>query len=215
MVATTMVALIVAIKNHNHNPELRLITYYIGLALVTDLISIYSEFFVKDLRLAGRVDGFAIAIFMIFEVILFYIYFYNNIRSNASKFFLKLLFISFFVICFYLCEKKSILFSPAQSSFGIMVGESLCLVIPCLFYFHDLFLTRNLILKNHKSFWIVTGILFYNSCSIPIFLLISYIQLNLPQYANIFLALNYILNSVLFGLFIKAYLCRKPAITSL
>jgi hypothetical protein len=87
---------------------------------------------------------------------------------------------------------------------GYFLLESVFLVPPCLLYFYERFLTVNLQpLKEQPSFWVVTGVLFLNSCSIPLQLTFGY----LGKYREAAFSLNYILYSIFFILLIRAYLC--------
>jgi hypothetical protein len=58
-------------------------------------------------------------------------------------------------------------------------------------------------LKNQPSFWIITGILFLNTSSIPMLLTAGL----LGNYSAAAFCLNFILYSILFILIIRAYLC--------
>ena len=208
MILITIIAFIVSIKHWNENRELNLITYYIGASVAIDLLCIYFELFI-----IGKfwILSILIIIFIIVEITIFFIYLSRAINSTKLKIVIKAIYISFFILVSYLVSIRPIIFNNLVS--GIAVIESFCLVFPCLFYFYELFTSRHIVLENQPSFWVVTGIFFYNSCSIPIFLLTDYLNHKLIIDNSVVLALNYILYSILFLLFIKAYLCRKKAIS--
>ena len=205
MIGVTVVAFIVSCKSRNRDKQLQFITYYISASLLIDCISIYYELFLPN----AKNESISISIFMLFEITIFFIYIKNNINNVKLKMTIKTLFISFLILVFCIGINYSSLCYRSNS--WLPVIESLFLIIPCFFYFFELFISHKIILKNHSSFWVVTGILFYNCCSIPIYLLSEYILKNMPSYFNIVFSLNYILYTILFLLFIKAYLCKKEA----
>ena len=212
MIIVTIVALFVSIKHWKEEKELHLITYYLAAAVAIDLLCIYFELFTSGNIVAKRIQVLLLVVFMIIEITIFFIYLSRNINSHELRTIIKFIYLTFFILNFYLSVIHPSLFYNMASQFAVV--ESFCLVVPCLFYFYELFACKRIALINQSSFWVVTGILFYNSCSIPIFLLEDYIRHKLAIYNDAVLALNYILYSILFLLFIRAYLCRKKLISS-
>src|SRR5262249_37398153 len=91
--------------------------------------------------------------------------------------------------------------------------DSISLIIVSLFYFYELFHQPNLIqIKNQPAFWIITAILFYASCSFPIFLFQFFLFDKMPQYYNAVFSINYFLYCLVYLIFIKAYLCKKEIV---
>ena len=206
----TVAAFVVSMIYRKGDKRLRYITYYIIIALINDSICVYSELFVINTRLKRRILSIAVSIFLLIEITIFFIYLYNNISNKKMKN-ITIILLSFFFIFSYLAIGNSTFYYMSISWADAL--ESLCLIIPCLFYFFELFKFPEIAFKKKESFWVITGILFYMSASIPIFLLSDYIKKNIPAYFDIIFSLNYILYSILFLLFIKAYLCRRRAIS--
>lgn len=89
--------------------------------------------------------------------------------------------------------------------------ESIILVIPCLSYFHGIFLRKHVVnLPQEPSFWMVTGVLFYMFLQIPVVLFASYGLHHLSdEFAlELYSGNNYAL-IVTYTLFIKAMTCRR------
>jgi hypothetical protein len=89
--------------------------------------------------------------------------------------------------------------------------EAVILIMPCLVYFREIFLTRRPVnLLQEPSFWMVTGVLFYMFLRIPVILFADYawyrmsVSLGLELYA----VNNYAL-IIIYTLFIKAMTCRR------
>ena len=215
MFVVTFIAFVVSIWHWNKNKQLRIITIYIIVAFLNDLICNYYGLFCSNEELKNYILDLSVKSFMIIEIIIFLVYLHTNISSNKMKMIIKIIFISFFLVIFIIQKITPQFYSSYYYSISwIVVWESLCLLIPCLSFFYELFTSPQITLKNHPPFWIVTGILFYNACSMPIFLLHDYLKKNLHVYYNIFFSLNYILYTILFSLFIIGYLCKKE-VTSL
>ena len=114
------------------------------------------------------------------------------IKANAGIFFLILL-------CAWV-RKPRFEYSPTLFSL-----ESIFLILPCLVYFYELFIDLNMEpLKDQPPFWVNTGILFLNACSIPLFVGVTLIH----QYFEIAFSLNYILYTIFYLLVIRAYMCK-------
>lgn len=210
MIAVTIVAFIVSMRQRNKVKGLRLISYYIIMALITDLLSIYIQFLQSSIANPNKMQSAPEALFCFFEIILLTNFLYHNIKGITKRRIMLGVFLFFCISLTYCCANwhRHILNLPVQF-FGI---EALCLVIPSLFYFHEFFTSpTNPILKNHPQFWVAFGILLCNGGAIPIYILIALIHNNLTYYFRIFFTINYILYSILFLLIVKAYLCVPKA----
>jgi hypothetical protein len=202
MIIIILVSFIVAFLHHKDSEDLKIITYYLGVFVLQNFISIYSELIVNNIL----IEMFSENMFLATEFAIFSIYLYRVISSHKMRRIIKKFYWTFPALLLLELIKWP-LYGP--SGFAVVL-KALYLIGPCLVYFYELFTTRRLVfLKNHPSFWIVTGILFYNSCTIPIFLTTNYFEKKAPLYGNIFFALNYILYGLLGLLFIRAYLCKK------
>jgi hypothetical protein len=87
---------------------------------------------------------------------------------------------------------------------------SLILITVCIYYFYQLLLfpsTKKL--TKQPQFWICTALLFYNCCSFPIFCLNNFYYSKVSeQIWPIISVTSNIINTVLYLLFIVAFLCN-------
>ncbi len=203
MIVLALIAFIVGIRNYNK--ETRIITYYLGAFTLVNFSCIYFEL-INPNRL---IDGLVVNAFIIAEFTFFYFYLSSIIYSIGMKLIMKVIMILFWGFYLFIWYKWPRYFY--YSNYLSCALVSFCVIIPCLFYFYELFTASKPIdLKSHAPFWIVVGILFHNGCSLPIFLLADYININHPSYFKIFFPIVYTAYSLLCLLFIKAYLCKKP-----
>jgi hypothetical protein len=208
MIAITFAAFIVSLRQDRNVNGLRFISYYIIAALITDFFSIYLYFSHSPNERLDRSQASPETIFSFFEIVFFYIFFYRNIKVKTSRRITLWIFTfyCFFVICCGLLWHQNILHLPRQ----FLGVQAICLVIPSLFYFHELFNSNyNIKIKNHPPFWVALGILICNSLSAPICILGSLVPTNFSSDFNILDSINYILYSLLFLLLMKAYLCLQ------
>ncbi|OQP66048.1 hypothetical protein A3860_15800 [Niastella vici] len=85
----------------------------------------------------------------------------------------------------------------------------LLVVLACIYYFFEIFrITHSVNLVKEPAFWLCTGLLFFYSCSLPLFGLWNQLH-GLPKILIKNLrAIQTILNLLLYSLFSIAFLCR-------
>lgn len=208
MVLAELVALGVAIKYYRRHKILRIFPYYLLLSLMevwTDYLSGIGDRPVSLINLHGGVSN----VFMLFEysVCTLFILRYISSRGRRRAIYINsLLFAG--LLAFALIQNWR---NAYQANF--FFWESFFLLLPCLLYFYDLFVSAQPgSLTDQPSFWVVTGFLFLNACTIPMLLAV----LMLGRYHVIALSLNYILYIVLCILLIRAYRCPpvKPCVNA-
>lgn len=213
MILTALGAFIFSIKYAYRNKQLRFIPYYVMASILQDSAGFYNEYLNKD---AGRtekiIQNISGNMFLLVEFIVLTNFLLNSTISGSIRRVTRIV-SGLFLLCICLYWLGGTASAPnfynwSPQAFAL---ESLLLIIPCLFYFYELFkLLHPVKLNDHPSFWVVTGILFYNSCSIPLFLLLPFIKNNLPSYYEIFISLNNILYGIFFLLLTRAsYLARN------
>jgi hypothetical protein len=202
MLFFTTAALVVSIIRYHYHRNLRIFTYYIAFSLVQDLTAYYAFPY-------GNYRSFRMVVmnltglgFMLFEFVACNVFILRYISGARRRKIVKISGLLFFAV---LSITASITYPYYWDEYYI-VPESVFLVIPCLIYFYELFLTMNLKpLTDQPAFWVVTGILFLSACNIP--LLVSSQFLRKYAYFDEAYSLNYIFYSLLFLLLIKASLC--------
>lgn len=147
-------------------------------------------------------------LYKIFIAIEFEFYLYTLYGIIRSKKFKK-------VILYALCTYPLITFINtwlvdlnAFNSVSYSVG-CLLVVLSCIYYFFELFrLPKAVNLSREPAFWICTGLLFYYSCSFPLYGLYNFL---FTASGIILRNLGFILtllNVILYSLFTIAFLCR-------
>lgn len=133
------------------------------------------------------------------------LFFYKLIKDNFLKRIIHILFISTFSFLFYLIYFNTI----NKANLQILALINICLTIYCVLFYHYLF--KNITFQNillEPTFWIVAGLIFYSSISLPFYALNNYIKQEFPLVisANIF-SISNMLIIIMHLFFIKAYLC--------
>jgi hypothetical protein len=201
---TTIAALAISLIRYNRHRQLRIFTYYILLSLLQDAVSVPMHFPSEHKQLLLTIFETFTNLFVVAEYIIFIYFVLNAVASVKKRWVIKAngaVFFAILLLVWYRTPRFT--YSPAIFSL-----ESIFLVPPCLLYFHELFMEiRMEPLKDQPAFWVITGILFLNACSIPLFLSVSMID----KYFKVAFTLNYILYTTFFLLLIRAYLCKSSS----
>jgi hypothetical protein len=145
-------------------------------------------------------------LFTFFEFLFYMIFFMSLFPSPIAKKRLLLGMAAYFVITFI-----NIFYFQGRKEFHTYTYMLGCLivVILCIFYFFYLFrfpesgrLTRN------PYFWIVTGLMFFYTCTFTLFGLNNFIAKTIRQYTENLFLLQDILNMLLYTSFSIGFLCR-------
>jgi hypothetical protein len=208
MMLFTVAALVIGIKHYKRHRNLRIWTWYIAFSLFQDMSCFYAF---PDRRPGNfRVDQMYISGigFVLFEFIACNLFILRCIRSPQRRRLIKINALLFFGI---IAVEAVLTFPYTQlsdmSTMYVFLPESFFLVLPCLMYFYELFLTKNLHpLTDQPAFWVITGILFLNACEIPLLVASNLLKESTHNYNDAF-SLNYVLYSLLFVLLIRAFLC--------
>jgi len=203
MMLVSLVALVISIKYYHRHRSLKIFTWYILSSLTEDAAGTYHYLAGVDKVIPAMIGGVVTNLFMLAEYIIFTYFMLTYISSVKRKWIIRISSLLFFAIMAFLWIKF-----PKTIYMEFFSLESLFLVLPCLFYFYELFMkVQAEPLGSQPAFWIVTGILFLNACSIPLSLTIGM----MGKYDDAAYSLNYILYILLFILIIRAYLCKPES----
>jgi hypothetical protein len=147
------------------------------------------------------------------EILAYLFFFQLTLQNKLIKKvipFLRLIFIVLLLFHFLNALLFHIPIAGINDMYYLGVIEFFFLIIPCFFYFAELFSKPSPIsLFRRPSFWITTGIFFYTFISIPYYLAKSKYQYN-GELAILFFALPYGLTFLFLS---KAFLCKTELTT--
>lgn len=205
-----MIAFTVGMMHWDNNKQLRIITVYAGILLALTFLGGYAGTHLKNHILIEYIRKSCLYLSIFFETTIFYVFISHKLVDTRFKIICKILFALFLVLFLYLVPDK--FFHNEVEVNSVIVLKSIFLIIPCLFYFYELFNANSLNLNEDATFWIITGILSYDSCRIPISLIAKYVEKNISVDSfSVILSLNYFLYCIRFLLFLKAYSCKEKA----
>ncbi len=97
---------------------------------------------------------------------------------------------------------------------NIYIIESFSMLVPCFFYYYELFsFSSKINLKQNANFWTVTGLTFYLFCTLPITFVLAYLEKSdYTLYLNVY-SIIYVFYSFLFIFIAKSYLCKPTNLT--
>ena len=139
--------------------------------------------------------------------LIFFSHVINN-KSDSSK--LRIIFFVTFSIVLF-----SSLYNPLDKpNLHLVSLFNICKTLFCLYFYHNLFRKDpEQKIKSEPSFWVITGLFFYSSLSIPFYALNGYLRSRFPLiiWVNLF-AISNIMIIIMHFFFIKAYICtiRMP-----
>jgi hypothetical protein len=200
MVLMTMAALVVSITHYRRHKSLRIFAYYIALSLLSDITAFFAFPYPTDWNFRLVVFIATTNAFLLFEFIGCTLFILRYIGSPLRRRIIRINGLLFFGLLIF----GVAMIYPHVMEMYYVVLASVFLVLPCLIYFYELFLTANpRPLTDQPAFWVVTGILFLHACDIPLQMTVYF----LGSYQEAAYTLNYILYSIIFILLIRAYLC--------
>lgn len=197
MVIAGFAALVVSIVNRKRHSSLRIFIYYIAFSLLQTACAFYEFMSPKEQFIPKLLLAIATLLFMLFEYVVCVRYVFLQITSLRRRRIVKATSLGYIAA-------TTLVIVFRMGYFNLLLVDCIFLTLPCFFYFYELFVyVQEKPLKDDPSFWIITGILFLNCCSIPLYLA----QDLLGKYGDKAFSLNYLLYTLLFSLLIRAYVC--------
>ncbi|MDE3236621.1 MAG: hypothetical protein KGO81_11750 [Bacteroidota bacterium] len=197
-----LISLIIGIysaPSHNKKLYTKVFPGFLFISLLVEIISVYRNW--KHLN--------TIFIYNIFTVIEFSFYLWLIFEIINKKRAKKI--IGFAIGFYFITAAINIFFIQGLHHFHTLTYSLGCLLIvaACIYYFYELFERPHFInLLKEPPFWICTGLMFFYTCSFPIYGL-SNLLLSLPK---IFIknigTFIILLNVFLYTMFTIAFLCK-------
>ena len=191
MFAVTIIAFIVALNRKKDHQNLWPIYYYILVSLVQDVATTYVYFFISNSYVKDKLDRaltalFALAEFGLFNIVII-INLKHRVRKIVTKFIVSLFYFAIFSFTFLRIDGET--YYQAVLSL-----DSVCLILVSFFYFYEILNeTKIVAIKEEPTFWVIVAILFYASCSLPIYVFKSYLEHNLPENSYSIFSINFLL----------------------
>lgn len=214
LVIVLIVALVISLKNRRKYDSLKFFPVYFGTLLIV-FFSLYMNIYSKDIitysltrfNFHHYLDYFSTLI----ELLVF-VHFFNLTIKN-KKFKKALLGLAVIFFFYYLIElyfdKRFIRSISETTQSRVYTIESLILLIPCFVYFLELFRKPLIVnLRQEPSFWIVSGLSFFVTCTLPYSLLENYLRKNYLYLMTTLYSVFYIFYILLVLMIIKAYTCN-------
>lgn len=189
----------ISLQRKKHPPHLVLFITYLSLTLVVEL----AGYTLRALR-RDNAPIYNIYIIVNFAYLIFLL------RSFLRNERIKRIF-SWSIFTFVVIALINIFFIQGFYSFNtytFIIG-SIIMVICCIYYFYQrMKFPDSQSLLRDPTFWLSTGLLFFYTCSLPIFGLNNFVA-NIPLYIyNSFYLINQLLNIILYSLFMISLLCN-------
>jgi hypothetical protein len=177
----------------------RMFPFFLLIALCTEITA--WRLSVNSLPNAALYNFFSVAAFLFYMSVIM-----QEVFALKAKRAIK-----YVMIIYTIISLINILFIQKIHIFHTMTFSIGCLVIvvTCLYYFYELFqVPRSIDLKKEPAFWIVSGLVFYYLCTLPILGALNYLYTFPDVISASIEQIITILNVLLYSLFTIAFLCR-------
>jgi hypothetical protein len=201
----------VLIKRKHVSPSIFL--YYFAAYIALKMIFISCSLFLVDrvpIKTIYYIELYADYVFTSFEFYVFLVFFKQMLSYQSHRWILR--FISFV----YLSGSLLLLIKDLVIRHNLEVDteyllwgfQSICLLIPCVLYFLEIFRNAEIYLSREPAFWIVSGLSFFMISSLPFSLFSNYIEAQSHDLAANFTAIFNIFYCLLFLMITKGHLCK-------
>lgn len=195
-----VIAILYAKYHDNYMKKLFFIIMISLLLSANTFFGVYLVYYSTQIRFSIQ------TILLLLDLVFWSLFFLDLLDDLKSRKIIRLFFIVTFTLSIFILYNNHL----NQPNLHVTAVLNTCKSIFCIFYFHTLFkkITKINILKD-PSFWVVGGLIFYSTLSLPFYGLNSYIKYQIPPLISInILAVSNILIIVMYLFFIKAYLCK-------
>jgi hypothetical protein len=183
------------------------------------IIMVYLEYFSAITNQEFQFSTYIInSISFLCELLAYFFFFQQMLQNRLIEKIIGVLRVVFIGLTFF--HLLNLLFFHIQitgkgDTYYLGTIEFFFLIVPCLFYFAELFSNPSAkSLFKRPSFWITTGIFFYTFVSIPYYFIGPYLYISKYQFSTELIALLFSLPYGITFLFLsKAFLCKTELTT--
>jgi hypothetical protein len=152
------------------------------------------------------------------EILAYYFFFQLTLQNRLIKQWISILRVIFIIVALVHLLNTTVFhvsIASIRNMYYLGAIEFFFLIIPCFFYFAELFSKPSeKALFQRPSFWITTGIFFYTFFSIPYYFIVDYLSKSEYQYYyELSVALFSIPYGITFLFLSKAFLCKTELTT--
>lgn len=186
-----------------HDNYMKKLFFIIAISLLLSantFFGVYLVYYSSQIRFSIQ------TVLLLLDLIFWCLFFIDLLDDMKSRKIIRLIFACTFSLSIFILYNNHL----NQPNLHVTAVLNTCKSVFCILYFQNLFrkITKTNILKE-PSFWVVSGLIFYSTLSLPFYGLNSYIKYQFPLLKSInILAISNILIIVMYLFFIKAYLCR-------
>jgi hypothetical protein len=178
---------------------LRLFPFFLLVALGTEILG--WRLSLDDINNTAIYNFFSVAAFIYYMYVIMQVVYSRRVKRI----------IRFVIIGYAIVSLFNILFIQKLNSFHTITYSIGCflIVVGAIYYFLELFqYPRFIDLKREPAFWIISGLVFFYTCTLPILGMLNFLIPMPVLIRNNIGQLIMILNVLLYSLFTVASLCR-------
>lgn len=194
--------IITYMSNYKRIEGLQEILLYSAITLAECLFGAYLTLFSADTQAEALLEH-SMNLFMLIEFIIFYLFLIRSIRSRFFTRILKTIIIIFPAMILYHWTARL-----HSNSAAFVIMEAYLIIIPCLFYYYELFrIPTPINLLREPRLWAISGILFLFILLAPLFLQGPALYIAANDLSSIYV-ITFIGYIILFIFFIAALICQ-------
>ena len=215
LIGVLIAALVISLVRRRQHPRLRHFPLYLAALLLLFPLSyiglaqtLKQDNQVKSINYFFHYDY----IVTLIEFLVFIRFFRSEIKHVIARKILQLLTVGFVAYFFFELVNDNFFYKSIseQTQARVYTVESLILVLPCAFYFIEMFKDpMKSKLSEEPGFWIASGLSFFVLCTLPFSLAENFLRKNHPQTMLQMYSIFYVFYILLTLLIIRAYLCRR------
>jgi hypothetical protein len=181
--------------------DTKIIWLYVGISFSIEWLGFYNRFISEEKLIKPIIYQY----YSIIESILYYLYFRTILHGKDSQRLILLFFFLTLVVLFidlYLNSQSNF------QNFKFYLIPMILYSLVTILYFRQL-LDSIIELKNNPNFWIVTGILFFNTSFFFLSGFINYIRDRDLNLATKLYSINHVLNIIYYSLITYGFICQR------